>query len=249
MIAVSIVSHGHGSMVASLARNVLSCEGVAELLVTRNIPEILSLPDDPRIRLIDNHRPKGFGANHNQAFKLSGQPFFCALNPDVSWVSNPFGQLVTILRHHPRAVVAPLVWSTDGRLEDSFRYFPTVRALLSKALSGERGRYPLGGGGDAVPVEWVAGMFMLFCRDDYARLGGFDESFFLYYEDVDICVRAWRDGLNVLVCPHVNVIHDARRQSRKSLQHMKWHLVSMARYFGKHWGRLPKVSVSAWRSP
>jgi hypothetical protein len=89
--------------------------------------------------------------------------------------------------------------------------------------------------------EWVAGMFMLFRREAFARLGGFDEGFFLYYEDVDICVRAWRQSLPVLVCPGVAVVHDARRDSHRSLRHLRWHLASIGRYFCKHWGRLPKV--------
>jgi N-acetylglucosaminyl-diphospho-decaprenol L-rhamnosyltransferase len=86
-------------------------------------------------------------------------------------------------------------------------------------------------------------MFMLFRRQDYSRLHGFDEQFFLYYEDVDICVRAWQQGMLILACPRMSVIHDARRYSRRNALHMRWHLASMARYFWKHWGRLPTAAV------
>ena len=89
--------------------------------------------------------------------------------------------------------------------------------------------------------EWVAGMFMLFRSQDFARLGGFDEAFFLYYEDVDICVRAWKQGMKIVACPQVSVVHDARRDSHRSARHIRWHLASMVRYFFKHWGRLPHV--------
>lgn len=83
---------------------------------------------------------------------------------------------------------------------------------------------------------------MLFRSEDFRRLQGFDEKFFLYYEDVDICARAWKSGMKVLACPSVSVIHDAQRASRRNLQHMKWHAASMMRYFWKHAGRLPPVS-------
>jgi len=71
---------------------------------------------------------------------------------------------------------------------------------------------------------------------DYAALGGFDEGFFLYYEDVDLCARLWRGGREVVLCPEVQVVHDARRASRRHLRHMRWHAASMARYFSPSMG-------------
>ena len=83
---------------------------------------------------------------------------------------------------------------------------------------------------------------MLFRSEDFARLKGFDERFFLYYEDVDICIRVWQLSLRVAACPRVSVVHHARRDSRRSLRHLRWHLESMGRYFLKHWGRLPRCN-------
>ena len=57
-------------------------------------------------------------------------------------------------------------------------------------------------------------MFMLVRSADYMAVGGFDEGFFLYYEDVDICARLWRSGRKVVICPEAIVVHDARRASR-----------------------------------
>ena len=138
-------------------------------------------------------------------------------------------------------MVAPLVVSPHSVVEDSMRHFPTVRLLLAKLLGGDGGRYEVTDGSPDFCPEWVAGMFMLFRSDDFARLRGFDENFYLYYEDVDICVRAWQQGMKLVACPRVRVIHDARRGSRRNLRHLRWHLASMGRYFLKHWGRLPKV--------
>lgn len=238
MISISIVSHAHGAMVVRLVSSLLEYPEVAQIIVTRNVPEVLELPADARISLIDNPVPKGFGANHNAAFKYSRQPFFCALNPDVELVANPFAQLIGLLeRDKNTALVAPLVLSPSGSLEDSVRYFPTVTSLLKKIWSGADGRYSVPLGQSPFSPEWVAGMFMLFNSQNYSLLGGFDESFFLYYEDVDICARAWRAGMRIFVCPSVSVVHDARRDSHRSFRHLRWHLTSMARYFFKYWGR------------
>jgi GT2 family glycosyltransferase len=60
-------------------------------------------------------------------------------------------------------------------------------------------------------VDWVAGMFLLIRTEAFRALGGFDEGFHLYYEDVDFCARAWKAGWKVQVHPEVSVIHDAQR--------------------------------------
>jgi hypothetical protein len=78
--------------------------------------------------------------------------------------------------------------------------------------------------------DWVAGMFMLFRREVFAEMSGFDERYFLYYEDVDLCRRLRRRGYDVRLVPTVTAVHDARRESRRSLRHLRWHLASMARF-------------------
>jgi len=241
VIAVSIVSHGHGAMVERQLASLLAFPEIAQVLLTRNVPESLNIPDDVRIQLIANSAPKGFGANHNAAFSHCAQPFFWPLNPDIEFGSDPFPALMSALERAGAAVVAPLVKSQSGQLEDSIRYFPTPGSLVRKALGWADGRYAVFEGQGEFYPEWVGGMFMLFRSQDFARLGGFDAKFFLYYEDVDICVRAWKAGLKVLACPSISVVHDARRDSHSNFKHLRWHLASMARYFWKHLGTLPKV--------
>lgn len=241
MITVSIVSHAHGAMVGHLVDALLTCPEIAQVVVTLNVPEPLSLVADDRVSVIRNESPRGFGANHNAAFASCRETFFCPLNPDVELRSNPFPDLLETLVNNDAALIAPLVISPQGEVEDSVRRFPTLRTLLAKALGGQDGRYSLVPGQRSFFPEWVAGMFMLFRAADFARLGGFDEGFFLYYEDVDICARAWKAGMKVMVCPEIHVVHDARRDSYRSLRHLRWHLTSIGRYFWKHWQRLPGV--------
>lgn len=224
-----------------LVGELLAFPEVSQIILTLNVPESVALPDDARVTVIGNAQPKGFGANHNAAFACCTQTFFCPLNPDIEFDRNPFPALSTALGDKRVALVAPLVRSPDGNIEDSMRHFPTPGSLLMKALGGSDGRYIVREGEAEFSPEWVAGMFMLFRSRDFHDLGGFDERFFLYYEDVDICVRVWRKGMRILACPKAGVIHDARRDSRRSLRHLRWHLGSMARFLWKHRGRLPTV--------
>ena len=228
-------------MVGRLVGQLLAFPEVAQIILTLNVPESVALPDDARVMVIGNAEPKGFGANHNAAFAACAQTFFCPLNPDIEFDRNPFPVLSAALGDNRVALVAPLVRSPDGKIEDSMRHFPTPGSLLAKALGGSDGRYVVREGEANFSPEWVAGMFMLFRSRDFHDLGGFDERFFLYYEDVDICVRVWRKGMRILACPKAGVIHDARRDSRRSLRHLRWHLGSMARFLWKHRGRLPMV--------
>jgi GT2 family glycosyltransferase len=231
-------------MVVTLLESLLACPEVTQIIVTRNIPELLNIVSSERVLLIDNATPKGFGANHNAAFSHCVAPCFCPLNPDISLQGNPFSELVSEMASSGSSIVAPLVISPAGLVEDSIRHFPTIGSLASKILGCADGRYIVQPKDPVFYPEWIAGMFLLFRSADFVRLGGFDEGFFLYYEDVDICARAWKKGMKVLACPSVAVIHDARRDSHRSARHLRWHLASMGRYFWKHWWRLPKPSAS-----
>jgi len=243
-VCVSIVSHGHGAMVGRLVNALLYCPEVGQIILTLNVPESLAVPEDARITVVQNAIRKGFGANHNAAFKMCQEGFFCVLNPDIEFLADPFPLLIEALESGKAAVSAPLVVSPTGSVEDSIRYFPRPSRLLLKLLFGDEGRYATEPGQENFSPEWCAGMFLLFRSHDFGCLGGFDEGYFLYYEDVDICVRVWQQGMRVVVCPKISVVHDARRDSRRSLKHLRWHLASMLRFFSQHWGCLPGVPDS-----
>ena len=239
---MSVVSHRQGVLVSRLLGDVERLAPTATVILTCNIPE----PDPsrnvglPSFQRIENSRPKGFGANHNAAFKHCTSEFFCVANPDVRLTCEPFDQLISCMDDPGVGLVAPRVVDPAGNHEDSARYFPTPASLAGKMLGFGEGRYPVVGEGP-VAVEWVAGMFMLFRAEAFRAIGGFDERFFLYYEDVDICARLWEAGWKVKLHPGVSVIHAAQRTSRRKARYMATHLSSMARYFVKHLGRLPRV--------
>lgn len=242
-LTISIVSHGHGSMVESLLQDLVTCSEAVRIVLTLNMPEPdICLPDGivERVVMVRNQSPKGFGANHNAAFQHCATPFFCVLNPDVRLQGNPFPVLLAALADDV-ALSAPVVVSPAGEVEDSARHFPRFRNLFAKLMGWSDGRYRQEAPDKAFKPDWLAGMFMVFAADTFAALRGFDEGYFLYYEDVDICTRLWRSGRSLVVCPQVSVVHAAQRASRRNLRYMRWHLASMARYFLRHWGRLPNT--------
>jgi GT2 family glycosyltransferase len=204
-----------------------------EVLLTVNVEEVL--PFDPAgyaypLKIIRNTRAKGFGANHNAAFEHATGELYCVLNPDIRLNANPFPVLTRALLDQGVGVVAPRIAGPSGVTEDSARRFPTLGVIARKALTGEQ-HHDYEVRGEQLHPEWVAGMFMLFRSEIFRRLGGFDERYFLYYEDVDLCLRLRRLGLEVVLDPGAEAVHDARRASRNSPRHLLWHLRSLARYF------------------
>jgi GT2 family glycosyltransferase len=203
------------------------------VILTVNIPETLPFSAAGHgvdLQVVRNSVPRGFGANHNAAFRIAKAPMFCVVNPDIRFHDDPFPPLMSALADRSVAIAAPLVRNRGGAVEDSARAFPTVQGILRKGLGGPQGLdYEVGA--DPIEPDWVAGMFMLFRGSTFARLGGFDERYFLYYEDVDLCARARLGGQRIVLDPRAEVLHDARRDSRRRPRHAWWHARSMLRYF------------------
>jgi GT2 family glycosyltransferase len=241
-VSVSVVSHLQIGLVSQLLADIdaLCSSSSLEVILTLNLAETLpfelnsfSFP----VKLVRNESPKGFGANHNQAFRHASGRYFCVMNPDIRLDSNPFGDLLACLADPSIGVVAPLVVGANGTVEDSARRFPTPLTILCKALGRCKGTDYVIGEAPFHP-DWVGGMCMLFSHAVFERLGGFDERYFLYYEDVDLCARLRLLGYEVLLNPKAKVAHHAQRTSRRSLTYLRWHFKSMMRFF---------LSPECWR--
>jgi N-acetylglucosaminyl-diphospho-decaprenol L-rhamnosyltransferase len=233
---LSIVSHGQIALVRDLLEDLqrlcVDKNFPFEVILTFNIPE--QVPFDLHsfsfpIRIVFNVSRKGFGSNHNQAFKLSKGRFFCVINPDIRLIHNPFPLLITNLANHV-GVVAPLVQNSHGEMEDTARQFPTPWSIIFKALKHFFGR-PTRQSEFVFKPDWVGGMFMLFDHDVFQDANGFDERYFLYYEDVDLCARLRLKDLAVQWLPEVVVVHEARFSSHQNFRYALWHLQSMTRFF------------------
>ena len=247
-LCISIVSHGQTGLANLFLEDLVQHNVTPERLVlTQNIPDNISWhATTSQTKHLYNSKPRGFGANHNIAFEYNRESFFCVANPDIRLLNDPFPALLRAMEDPQLAVVSPLVINTKGELEDSARIFPTFTNLLNKAIGQNDGRHHIQASPHSLaePVDWTAGMFLLFRSSAFKAVGGFDPAFHLYYEDVDICARLWNNGWKVGVSPNAKVVHDAQRTSRRNLRYMSWHAASMARYFWRHSGRLPPTAPS-----
>lgn len=233
---LSIVSHGHGAMLHNLLDDIAAFKDAQsyELIITLNLAsEIFDLKRWPtlRIKVIRNDFPNGFGANHNHAFKFCETSWFIVLNPDLRMPVDPMPILMNEIRELINiGAVTPSVVNVSGLDEDHVRHNLTPLALLrryfgrrlesidmSRTASRENGFY------------WLAGMFLAFPAKAYRQVNGFDERYFLYCEDYDICVRLVLADLQLFKVNKVRVIHSAQRDSHRSRRHLQWHLTSLAK--------------------
>ncbi len=246
VLTLSVVSHGHGALLARLLAQLNAASALRGIAVFVT----LNLADEPldvaryqnlALEVRRNDTPRGFGQNHNAAFGRCTTPCFGILNPDLALAaSEPFTALVErLLAERDSGAVAPQVLSAAGSVEDSVRANLTPASLFARQLLRRRERLdtqvPARRG---VPFYWLAGMCLVVDSQAFRFVGGFDERYFLYCEDYDLCARLYLSGRSLVVEPRARIVHDARRDSHGSLRHLRWHLQSLL----KVW-----TSTAFWR--
>ncbi len=234
-VTISIVSHGQMELVLPLLQDLEAIHHTTPLhvVLTLNVPEDLPcVPEDFAfsLQIMRNSQPLGFGANHNRAFSQAQGGIFCVLNPDIRITQNPFPDLLKACADPHTGLAAPAIYSPSGQLEDSARKFPTPWRIAHRVLTRRRTR-DYAAPTTVLHPDWVAGMFLLLRTTVYRQLGGFDERYFLYYEDVDLCARARLAGLEIVQLALPGVIHNAQRASHRDPKYLRWHVGSMLKFF------------------
>ncbi|MBT2321970.1 glycosyl transferase [Variovorax paradoxus] len=226
-VTVSIVSHGQLDLVRPLLEQLdrFSRGLVAKVVLTLNIPEPDLLAGASwgfEIERIENAVPMGFGANHNQAFERCSTPWFLVLNPDIRFDRDVLAPLIAQATPDG-GLLTPRILEPGKSEPEQHRAIITPREIMTR----RRPDYvrPI------VPA-WIPGLFMLFRSEAYRQVRGFDERFFMYGEDFDICARTRLAGWKLQVAEDLVALHDAQRASRTSLRHLYWHVTSLLKVWG-----------------
>jgi len=237
IISLSIVSHGDSEEVLHLLTSLQKHEREMkrfQIILTDNLgddlPNFASTPW-ASVDMIRNDKPRGFAENHNHAFKYATGKYFAILNPDLIFEQPVFSDLINKLEIHKADLIAPKIVDKKGILQDSFRGLPTPFKLVRRRLVGEKKESFQSNPDGLIQPDWIAGMFWLMRSNTYHQLGGMDEKFFLYFEDVDFCTRARLQGMKIFVDTNVQIQHDAQHSSRKKLYYLFLHLWSAIQFF------------------
>lgn len=247
-VAAVVVSHGNAADLERLLPAL--APQVDELVVVANVPGSASALPDGAI-LLGNERPLGFGANVNRGVAATSAELVCSVNPDAIPAPGAVEELRRFVAATPRAGVAgPAMLYPDGTVQPSRRRFPTVAGtlvrrtplrLLFDPYRLQRRHYHLGERpSEPVEADWMLGGFLMLRRSMLEELGGFDEGFFLYGEDIDLCYRAWRAGWSCWYVPAATVEHEHQAVTDRRLftRRTVWHWRGIARFVRKHPERL-----------
>jgi GT2 family glycosyltransferase len=241
-VAAVVVSHGHPDELAACLPALRP--QVDELVLIANVPG--SVPE--AVEAVHNERALGYAANINKGVALTSAELVVAANPDTVADAGAVALLRSFMEERPRCGIAgPQMRFPDGAWQSSRRRFPTVTGTIVRRTPLRRyvrqehhlhldEQQPSG----PVEADWMLGGFLMLRRSMLEELGGFDEGYRLYGEDIDLAYRAARSGWERWYVPAAVVRHehkavtDKRFLTRRTL----WHWRGIARFVRKHPERL-----------
>jgi N-acetylglucosaminyl-diphospho-decaprenol L-rhamnosyltransferase len=249
-LAVVIVNYNAGGYLARCVASVFERAGGLSLDVlvvdnaSRDGSAKAAKAAQPRMRLIENASNRGLSAAWNQGAVETGSPWILFLNPDAEIWDGDLAALVKAGETHPDvAVIGPMVRNADGTIYESGRVFPSVgqavgHAFLGPVAPGNRftRSYKQAGWDRRTerPVDWVSGACMLVRRKAFEQVGRFDEDFWLYAEELDLCTRLKDAGWGILYAPELEILHEGAVSTGRSRRTHLMHSMSIYRYYRKH---------------
>jgi len=233
LVTLSVISHGHRLLISRLLRDLalFHPSRLALIVITLNLAE--ERPEVPAgfkipIQWCSNADPHGFGSNHNRAFGFCKTEWFAVVNPDIQLLSDPFERL-SLVADHEVGIVAPSVIDPSGKSSDAVRGLITPLEIFRRTMFTQR---------QVKKPAWIAGMFLIVRSVAFRGVGGFDERYYLYCEDFDLCARIRLLGWDIALDQVTRVMHDAQRESHKSIRHFILHLQSLIRMWtSRTWWR------------
>ena len=159
-----------------------------------------------------NARNGGFAYAMNEGLKAATGDVLIAMNPDVKIKTGLMGMVNYLLSDASIGLIAPRIVSSNGVVQDGEEKYDTDRVLK---------------------VDWVIGAFMIMTRKSYEAVGGFDDGYFLYCEDMDLCKRMHQCGYSVVYYPDATIEYEGTRSARHSWKYARIFMMSLFRYWKK----------------
>lgn len=254
-IAIVMVSYNdlHPSCLPTLRRAMDKTDLDVRLVVVDN-----ASPDFDAYSYISAHMPEahvvlrnhnnGYGKASNRGAKELNPKYYFFLNHDT-WVldTDLFDKLHSHMEAHPgTGIVAPRMRGTDGRVQDTCRRFPAwfmpfvQRTGVANTKFGQSYKDSFVmqdfDHGKLRMVDWIQGSAFMISADLFHKIGGFDDRYFMYYEDVDLCRECWERGRPVYYMPEAEVFHLYGKGSAKEGSAIKNLLTN----------RLARAHVTSW---
>lgn len=252
MVSISIVTHNNDKVIKKCLQNIFKNINNTdfELIIVDNnsSDSTVSIIEKnfENLRLIKNNRNFGFSAAHNIAIKLGRGKYHLVLNPDIIFTENAFEKLLNFMEKNPDVgLVSPKIILSNGSIQYLCKRLPSLfdfiiirfmPKFIRKFFQARIDYYEMRetGYNKIMDVLFLTGAFMLIRSSVLDKVGGFDENFFMYFEDIDLCRRIKKISRTVFY-PHTSVIHLWEGGTRKNIQLLLISIKSAIYYFSK-WG-------------
>lgn len=247
-LSISIVSYNNGNDIRSFLKTLLRYTSLKLKFIvyvinnsqTQRIDDLEKL--DSRIVVIQMNKNVGFGAGHNAVLNKINSKYHAIVNPDIILNSDSFSELVHFLNTHDDVgMVAPLILGMDGKTQNVYRRELTLFDLFVRyvcpKLFKRRLQYHILADQDKTKdfcCPFVQGSFLVLKTNLFKELNGFDDRYFMYAEDADLCKRV-SEKQKIMVHPEAKVFHKWEQESHRNLKLTRIHTISLLKYF-KKWG-------------
>jgi len=204
--------------------------------------------NDFDIDLIEKNENVGFGKAHNLGLERAKGEYVLLLNPDTKLFPGAIAKLIDVFSADERIGIAgPLHISEEGvSKEEHFGFQKTPLSTIGGKLFGKQS---LLSRKSVFETDWVSGGAMMIRKKLFRELGGFDEKYFMYFEDVDLCLRAKKKGWKVVVQPEAKVFHKSGQSFTDNRQKKKYYYDSQGYYLQKNFGLIWSWVARALRLP
>jgi GT2 family glycosyltransferase len=257
--AVAIVNYNTRDYLQACLASVRA-EGPAEVVVVDNASSdgsaAMTRSHFPEVRLVVNGTNGGYGAAANQAIGLCRAPYVLLLNSDTELRPGALLALASYLERWPAVAVAgPRLVNPDGSLQPSCYPAPTpLHVFLEESTAGRMVRFVpwlrerylrTWSHSRPRPAPWLLGAALVFRRDAFQAVGGFDESFYMYAEEVDLCARLVKAGWQVHFVPQAEVVHAGGASTRQRRVEMAaQYFTSLSHFYRRHYSRPRQVALA-----
>ncbi|MFH0930213.1 MAG: glycosyltransferase family 2 protein [Candidatus Moraniibacteriota bacterium] len=226
-----------------------------EILIVNNDEEALDeISDDLKnklnLQIIETRKNIGFGRGHNAGFERSQGEYVLFLNPDTKILSGALQALLDVFAKDEKIGIAgPLLVDSAGKIHpDCFGARHTPLSTIKRKIFKRNSRQ-FRVGEEIFETDWISGGAMLARRDVFEEAGGFDENFFMYFEDADLCLRAKKLGLKIMVNPEASVFHESGKSFVSEREKKRHYYASQDYYLRKHFGPVSASLVKLIRLP
>ena len=194
-----------------------------------------------KVKLIENKENFGFGKANNQGAKIARGDYLFFLNPDTLIKDNIFPKIIEVFKNDPQVgIVSPLLVLENGEIQPwAYGQEENLPQLIKRKIKKDLNK----------TIDWVSGAAFVTRADIFRKIGGFDENFFAYFEDRDLCLRIRKIGYKIVVLPEIKVIHFGGKSLISDKKRKKLYYQSQNYFWRKHYGFLESILMRFFRLP